>query len=365
LARPSVRASTKQRCVRFGGVPRFVSCVAEFARIVWTRLLPTWTGWPARGKRFLAGLGFSTLLLFGAAPVRAHDKLECVRAHERAQELQRTGDLRGRLEQLAICASTTCPTLVQDDCRAWSSQAETAPRKLEAPTSDGTDSTTSSPAAPGEPEIAPFGTGPSNPDAVARGQQAGGPPVGPVERGERVDVDNDQHGAQLQAEVSSRQQGGRSGNRLGLSASAGAGGGTASDAFGRDSPLFARTHARPRRTWVAPLLLGSAAGLALAAGAYLGLSGRSSASDLRDTCAPACSPSEVSAVRTRLLVADLTMLAGALCAGATAWLLWDRSAAHATPSSQSPSPSSASFSSAFPSASLSSSDVRLQYVGHF
>jgi hypothetical protein len=369
LAQRRVRAAKKLRCGRSTGEPRFGSCAAEFARISCIRLLRAWTGRPARGKRFLAGIiGWATLLLIGAAPARAYDKLECVRAHERAQELQRTGDLRARQEQLAICASTTCPELVRDDCRAWSSGGQAASRNVEAPAGGGTDSTRLAPAAPGEPQTPALGTGPSSQEAGTPGQEVGGLPVERVERVERVE--SDQHGGQPRAEASSQQQGTSGGNRVGWSAAgAGARSGTASDALGRESPLLARSRLEPR-TWAAPLLLGSVAGLALVAGAYLGLSGRSSASDLRETCAPACRPSEVSTVRTRLVIADLTMLTGAFCAGATAWLLWDRSASHASLSSSSSTgvPSSGRAASASAdgfTASVSSNAFRLHYAGHF
>jgi hypothetical protein len=105
-------------------------------------------------------------------------------------------------------------------------------------------------------------------------------------------------------------------------------------------------------------VLGSAAGLALATGAYLGLSGRSTAQDLRDTCAPGCDPAQVSSVRSRLLVADLTMLTGVLCAGAAAWLLWDHPSAHAH--SPPPTTTTDGFTAAADAGTL-----RLRYSGHF
>lgn len=261
-----------------------------------------------RRKRLLARVACSTLCLV-AARVAAFDKMECVRAHEFAQEFRKAGDIRGREEQLAICASASCPRLVQEDCRLWLDEGA---KTVQPPVGhSGAEAAAPPPGASSELETLPPVTESLN--------RSGG---------------NGEHGAEQRSESPSQ-------------------------------------HAS---SWVPPLLLGSAAGMALVAGAYLGLSGRSSASDLRESCAPACNPSDVSTVRTRLVVADLTMLTGALCAGATAWVLWDKPAPpHASFSSSPSSPSSSSASSAkSPSttvdgltASVSSGHFHLGYAGHF
>jgi hypothetical protein len=68
-------------------------------------------------------------------------------------------------------------------------------------------------------------------------------------------------------------------------------------------------------TWVT----GGLAVLAFGSFAYFGLTGRSRASDLRATCAPACAESDRSAVKTRYLVADLSLVAGLLLGGVSVW----------------------------------------------
>jgi hypothetical protein len=69
-------------------------------------------------------------------------------------------------------------------------------------------------------------------------------------------------------------------------------------------------------------VFGALALVAVTSGAYLGISGWADARDLRSTCAPACEPSRVSAIRTKLIAADVSLLVGVGLASLTAWLIW-------------------------------------------
>jgi len=57
--------------------------------------------------------------------------------------------------------------------------------------------------------------------------------------------------------------------------------------------------------------------------AYFGIGGWRDAENLRRTCAPNCDQSQVSAIRARLLIADVSLLAGLGFSALTAWLVWD------------------------------------------
>jgi hypothetical protein len=65
---------------------------------------------------------FPAALLLGvslaASPARAADptKQECVEANDAAQDLRQSGKLRQARDKLALCASTSCPAIVRDDC---------------------------------------------------------------------------------------------------------------------------------------------------------------------------------------------------------------------------------------------------------
>jgi hypothetical protein len=69
---------------------------------------------------------------------------------------------------------------------------------------------------------------------------------------------------------------------------------------------------------------------ALGSAAYLGIGGWQDANTLRRTCAPNCDPSQVSAIRTRLVIADISLLAGLGLGALTAWLVWGDHAAKST-----------------------------------
>jgi hypothetical protein len=63
--------------------------------------------------------------------------------------------------------------------------------------------------------------------------------------------------------------------------------------------------------------VGAAAGASFA---IFGISGRSDESDLSRTCRGQCSPDQVSAVRRKYLVADLSWVAALVSAGLGTWL---------------------------------------------
>ena len=56
--------------------------------------------------------------------------------------------------------------------------------------------------------------------------------------------------------------------------------------------------------------------------AALGMTGMLKARSLKDTCAPNCPSSRVSAVRQDLLNADLSALTGVAFGAVTAWIVW-------------------------------------------
>jgi hypothetical protein len=57
---------------------------------------------------------------------RADDKAACVSAYEDAQTLRSKGQLRGAHEKLLVCAAQTCPKVVLDQCAGWLDEVEKA-----------------------------------------------------------------------------------------------------------------------------------------------------------------------------------------------------------------------------------------------
>src|SRR6185503_15437217 len=61
-----------------------------------------------------------------ARPTYAFDKRTCVASYESAQLLRHQQKLRKAREQLAICAHSTCPSVVTLDCAGWLKEVDTA-----------------------------------------------------------------------------------------------------------------------------------------------------------------------------------------------------------------------------------------------
>jgi hypothetical protein len=84
-----------------------------------------------------------------------------------------------------------------------------------------------------------------------------------------------------------------------------------------DSPAEPAT--RGRGVPPVSIALAAVSGVAAVSFAYFGLSGRSDVSDLRATCAPNCSESQVDSARTKLIVADVSLGVGVVALAGAAW----------------------------------------------
>jgi hypothetical protein len=175
---------------------------------------------------------------------RAFDKESCVDAHASAQGSMNAGRVRESKEHLLVCADSSCPWLVQEDCKTWLSNLDRSPAAEETPT----------PPLPSPPPLAAQGSHdePSPGDDLVR------------------------------------------------------------------VPAVQPRHSLPTAAWVTGALALASFGTA----AVLGVTGTFDARSLRDTCAPTCQSSRVSAVRQELLIADLSALTGVAFSAATAWMVW-------------------------------------------
>jgi hypothetical protein len=82
-------------------------------------------------------------------------------------------------------------------------------------------------------------------------------------------------------------------------------------------PSSAQPHSRP---YVPALVAGGASLAILGISAWLGLSGRSDLSNLRGTCAPACTDAQVDPVRGKLLASDVLLGTGIVGAAVSTFL---------------------------------------------
>src|SRR5207237_6489706 len=55
---------------------------------------------------------------------RAFDKTSCVDSHASAQKSMKAGRLRESKDHLLICADSSCPSLVRQDCEKWLSNLD-------------------------------------------------------------------------------------------------------------------------------------------------------------------------------------------------------------------------------------------------
>lgn len=77
--------------------------------------------------------------------------------------------------------------------------------------------------------------------------------------------------------------------------------------------------------------LGGLGGVGIGLFAVLGITGVSRYSELKNSCSPNCDPSDTSAVKTRFLVADISLGVGIVALGGAAYLYFTRPHAKAAP----------------------------------
>lgn len=243
-----------------------------------------------------------TSLLVGAAalpaPAAWADDEACAAAYERAQEQRRLGRLIRAREQLLVCSQPRCPGFVVDDCRRWFGEVDEAlPTVAFAVRQGGRDLEA----------VRVYRDG----VLLARRLDGRALPVDPGKHTFTIEVPGVERRTVEALIVEGKK------NRLielELPAAAPVAMAKARPApsppASNGSPLLSTrtTHARPRRapsalTW--GLAAGGAAGVAGFAG--LGLWGLREERRMREECAPACAPSEVSAVRRSYLLADVSL----------------------------------------------------------
>ena len=77
-------------------------------------------------QAFPAALTLGVLLTAPAARAADPTKQECVAANDAAQDLRQSGKLRLAREKLAVCAATSCPGVVRDDCTQRLAEVDSA-----------------------------------------------------------------------------------------------------------------------------------------------------------------------------------------------------------------------------------------------
>jgi hypothetical protein len=248
-------------------------------------------------------------LLIWAKPAWAVDKIACVGAAEEGQRLRKEGHLVSARDKLLVCASLECPAVVSQDCTGWLGEVQ---RSLASVTVQAHD-------AKGEAlsdvkvlldgaelsERAPTAAIDVDPgDHVFRCERAG---YGSDE--ERVHLSEGERASVIDCRL------------------------TPSAPLSQNEPAKLRVDSKvfepipaplthrgglPWLTW--PLAGVGVAGMA--SFAYFGLSAESDQNALRRTgCAPYCELSKVDPIRTKFLIADISLGVGAAALVATALVI--------------------------------------------
>jgi hypothetical protein len=75
--------------------------------------------WLGRRARYAAAAAAAAALVTVAVPAAATDKAACVSAAESGQRLKKARKLLASREQLLLCSSPDCPSIVSSDCTSW------------------------------------------------------------------------------------------------------------------------------------------------------------------------------------------------------------------------------------------------------
>jgi hypothetical protein len=242
-----------------------------------------------------------------AAPGRA-DKRACVAANEGAQKLRREGHLRAAREQLLVCAKPECPVVVRQDCAQWLNEVVAA-----------------------TPSVVVAARDASGKETLAVKVTIDGELVLSKLDGKAMTIDPGVHkfkyesddGLVHEEEIAVRE--GEKNRVLYVNFHKPA---APEPPAPSPAPLAAQPSAKPATTIVttrsavpAGAFVFGAVGVAgIGVGAYLVASASSDVSNLRSTCAPSCAHTDVSSARSKALVGDVLLGAGAAALVAAAWM---------------------------------------------
>lgn len=265
----------------------------------------------AIGLLFAASLGSGTARAEDAPPAtepphaaetpRAEEEVvACVRAAEDAQSQRSAHRLRSAFKHLLVCAQSNCPTVVKNDCAFWLSEVEKLLPSVivHADDKDGADLTDVSVTMDGEPLV-------SRLDGLSV----------PVDPGVRTFRFEHVGSTPIEKRVVIRE--GDKGRVLSITF----------DPRPPAPPPKPPPEERRLRVPAASVVFGGIGAGALGSFAYFGLSGRGDAAELAEGCGKnkTCREDQVTPIRTKLLIADVSLAVGLVSLGAAAYLLFSRS----------------------------------------
>jgi hypothetical protein len=277
---------------------------------------------PLRNGRSLSSLTVVAALLALAPPAHADEKEACVAASDQAQTLRDDGKFRATRAALLVCSRDVCPPIVRRDCDKWIAELDGAQPTLVLGARDpkGNDVPGTHVRLDGVPFMEHLD---GKPVAVDPGEHVfryEAPGATAVEQ--RVVVRVGEKNRMLTAILMTQQISAPPPVQISVAPSP--------PPAVPDAPAPDRAtpdgHV-PAGAWI----LGGVAVVSAASFAYFGVTGQSDASNLRATCAPKCQQSDVDAVRTKLLVADVSLGVGIVSLATAAWIFFHRDTGSPSP----------------------------------
>lgn len=241
----------------------------------------------------MAGVGVS---LFGAQTAHAGDVEACLNAADQAQQFRDDGKFRSAREQMLVCVRDACPGPVKRDCGDWLTQLDaTAPSVVLTAKEGNTDLTDVSVTMDGtnlaekldgRPILMDLGTHTFK--FTYQGQ----------EKSESVVISAGQKMRNISVQF----------------------GGAAASTPETDDGTGDRPAPHEEKRSILPYVLGGVGVAAIGSFAFFGLSGNSEKSDLEKSCVHNCTDDQVSSVRTKYAIADISLGVGIVALGVATYL---------------------------------------------
>jgi hypothetical protein len=236
-----------------------------------------------------------------AAPARAQGsedavKQACVGAYDATQTRRQEGALRAAREQAIACSQERCPAVVKKDCAQWLAEIEAALPRVSFAVKDrtGRDTTAARVIMDG--------------NVLLERVDAQAVPVDPGQRTFRVEIEGEEP---LEQRVIVRE--GEKGRVIDFSFADAAGASRSAAPMQLDEDTGGG--GVPAASWILGGVGVVGVGLFATFGA-LGLSEKGGAEDPSTGCAPTCADDEVDSIRTKFLVADVSLGVGVAALGA-------------------------------------------------
>lgn len=222
----------------------------------------------------------------------------CIDAGELGQRLRDEGKYLDARREFAICASEECPQMLRQDCSGWAAEVEKATPSIVVAVRDETG--------------ADFGDARTTLDTTVVRERLDGRPIELDPGKHTLAIEAAGRRVQREIVVAAGEK-----NRLVVVTLAR----RAEPA--PETATAARPPRTPQRSHTLPIALAALSGVALGSFVGFGLDGMSDRSRLKGSaCAQTrtCSSAEVDSIRTRFIVADVSLLVAIVSAGAATWL---------------------------------------------